>query len=306
MNNKVSELIAAAIERMLDNLSQDSPSLARQAEAWVNKLAGTDDPADYYRHPLAFPAMLLPWWVEQSIHAEPDMAFQADLIYSSVTGYYFIRLIDNVMDGHGPEDAELLPLLGFFHTQFHRTYQRYFEFDHPFWPFFNQIGVLSADYAINSAQLRDIDRDTFITLAGRKVCGGKIPMAAVCYHYACPDLLTPWEAFFDRLGCWHQMFNDLLGWIKDLKHDTSSYFLSEAHRQKAPDESVVNWITREGFDWGLSVLYDWMAELQQEATTLGSDELVQYLDHRDCLLRQQAAEIKAGFATIAVLFDKHA
>jgi hypothetical protein len=300
-NNQVSELLSIAITRMLDNLRKETPALAQQAEGWVKKLAGTDDPADYYRHPLAFPAMLLPWWVEQSLGTKLDKSFQADLIYSSVTGYYFIRLIDNVMDGHGPEDAALLPLLGFFHTQFHSTYQPYFEFNHPFWVYFNRIGILSADYAINSSLLNDIDLDTFMSMAGLKVCGGKIPIAAVCYHYHSEELLPRWEAFFDRLGCWHQMFNDLFGWIKDLKHNTSSYFLSEAKKRKHPDDSIVTWVVRTGFDWGLSVLNGWMEDLQQNAATLSSDELVEYLNYRNQLLSEQATEIKKGFATIELL-----
>ena len=257
----VSHLIETAIRRLLGEMHQEGPYMAQQAESWMHHLADTAHPADYFKHPLAYPLLLLPWWMEQTIHPQPDLEFQANLIYSSINGYYFIRMIDNVMDGHGATEQKLLPMLGFFHTRFHMAYQTYFGSDHPFWPLFASIGAKSAESALRDAALTDINLKEFTAISGRKVCGGKIPLAAVAYHYDCPHLYQTWQHFHDRLGCWHQMYNDLFGWLKDLKHQTPSYFLSEGRRRKPPEQSVAAWVIHEGFAWGIDLLETWLGEL---------------------------------------------
>ena len=55
--------------------------------------------ADYFLHPVAFPLMLLPWWLERQLREQYSTSFQEDLIISNASLYYYIRLVDNVMDG---------------------------------------------------------------------------------------------------------------------------------------------------------------------------------------------------------------
>ena len=64
-------------------------------------LAGGAEPEAYFLHPEAFPMVLLPWWLESTIHEPPARGFQRDIVYSSVSGYYFVRMIDDLMDGVG-------------------------------------------------------------------------------------------------------------------------------------------------------------------------------------------------------------
>jgi hypothetical protein len=294
----INQLIHTAVEQILDEMCQDGPYMAQQAEAWFHDLAGTDHPADYFQHPLAFPMLLLPWWMEQTIHARPDVDFQADLIYSSINGYYFIRMIDNVMDGHGTVEHKLLPMLGFFHTEFHAAYHAYFAGGHPFWAHFKAIGIQSAESALRDAALTDIDQHKFKTIAGRKVSGGKIPLAAVAYRYDCPHLFQTWQPFYDKLGCWHQMYNDLFGWLKDLNHHTPSYFLSEGRRRKEPDQSLAAWVIHGGFAWGVELLESWLNELRQVAEELHSRELLAYLSERQSVLQNQSTEVTGAFHSL--------
>src|ERR687886_2061201 len=92
-------LIRSAFERLEAELHQAMPRMASHVLAWMQRLAGSRPLEAYFLHPDAFPMLLLPWWVEETLPGDPDIDFQADLIFSTINIYYAIRLIDNVMDG---------------------------------------------------------------------------------------------------------------------------------------------------------------------------------------------------------------
>lgn len=296
-------LVDNAVQRTLDTMGQDGPFMAQAAASWFRRLAGTARPADYFLHPLAFPMLLLPWWLEETLRGAPDEKFQADLIYSSINGYYFIRMIDNVMDGHGEAERKQMPMLGVFHAQFHAVYQRYFDSKHPFWTHFHQLGIQSAESALRDAELSDIDSNTFAAISGRKVIGGKIPLAAVAYHHQRPDLFLAWQPFYDQLGRWHQMYNDLFGWIKDLQNETPTYFLCEGRRRKSPTQSMAAWVVHEGFDWGMGYLENELKELLALAEQLHSRQLVDYLHSRRQLMYTQATQVTRALQSLEPLLD---
>jgi hypothetical protein len=194
-------------------------------------------------------------------------------------------------------------MLGFFHMQFHGVYHTYFDASHPFWIQFRAISIQSAESALQDAAMTDVDLDGFRSIAGKKVAGGKIPLAAVAYRYACPDLYERWQLFFDKLGCWHQMYNDLFGWRKDLGNQTPTYFLCEGQRRKCPEHSVTAWIIHEGFAWGSSLLGAWLEELLTLAKELHSDELMLYLQYRQTLMEEQTPRFAAALRSLARLLD---
>ncbi|MEW5957939.1 MAG: hypothetical protein AB1801_09465 [Chloroflexota bacterium] len=297
----LSTLISAAVLRLQSELAQAAPLMAQPVEDWIRQLSAPREPGDYFKHPLAFPALLLPWWLEQTLADAPDPALQADLIYSTINGYYYIRLIDNLMDGQATVELKLLPALGFFHTQFQLAYQRYFEAGHPFWNLFQAVWFQSAEAAWHDAALLEIDEVQFEQIAAQKVCAAKIPLAAVCYRRSRVDLIEPWSNFVDRLGCWHQMLNDLLGWHRDFSRGAVTYFLSEAGRRRSPDEPLAGWVAGEGYSWALSKLDTWMSALQQATLELGSPDLVNYLETRQAMLLRQQIEVSAGLRHLARL-----
>ena len=270
--HQLSQIITQAIVRLQTDLHQAAPVMAAQVVPWLESLAGSARPEDYFKHPLAFPALLLPWWVEQSLGPSPDLALQADLAYSTINGYYYIRLIDNLMDGHATVERELLPALNFFHTQFQSTYLPHFPADHPFWPDFTAIWLRSGEAAMEDAALATIDEVAFTRVAAQKVCAAKIPVAAICYRRHRPDLIAPWTEAVDLLGGWHQFLNDLFDWHKDLARQTTTYFLSEAERRRHADELVVSWVAREGFAWGIDQAQGWMSRLKSQAEALNSPD----------------------------------
>jgi hypothetical protein len=298
-NSDLSRLIIQAISRLNFEMEQTAPAMAQQVLPWLKQLAGQAQPDDYFKHPLAFPALLLPWWAEQSLVKQPDLAFQADLAYSTINGYYYIRLIDNLMDGHATIELELLPALNFFHTQFQTAYQPYFISGHPFWNFFQAVWFRSGEAAMQDANLTDIDETLFSQIAAQKVCAAKIPLAAVCYRYERPDLIDPWSRFVDLLGCWHQMHNDLFDWSRDEARQTCTYFLSEARRRRNPDEPVAGWVARAGFTWAIGKLQGWLVELKKQAGALDNLHLLDYLASREAMLLKQKDKVAPGLQHLA-------
>jgi hypothetical protein len=246
---------------------------------------------------------LLPWWLETRIRPTPDVVFQAQLVESSVHAYYFVRMIDNVMDGHGGEERRLLPLLGIFHTTFHRAYARLFPPEDPFWNHFDRHWSGVSEAAIRETRLTRLSLDDFQQIAARKTTGLKIPLAAVCCRYDRPDLLDSWCAFYDAFAAWQQMVDDTLDCMRDLRHGTPSFFLSEGERQKNPGESITAWVVRRGFAWGTDRASAMMTDLRTDAGRLGSPELVRFLEYRDAEIRAHAAELRRQLQALATAVD---
>lgn len=154
---------------------------------------------------------------------------------------------------------------------------------------------------MEDATLTEIDADRFAQVAAQKVCAAKIPVTAVCYRQQRPDLIQPWSELIDTLGCWHQMMNDLFDWQKDSSYGNVTFFLSEGKRRRQAGETMTEWVIREGFDWGSSLLHDWMNTLQQQSRDLDCPELTAYLQERQSAYQAKEAEVKTGFRGINAL-----
>jgi hypothetical protein len=225
----------------------------------------------------------------------------ADVTRSTISGYYAIRLIDNVMDGEATVEPELLPALNFFHSQFQAAYQPHFAAEHPFWAQFEQFWLGSADVSLRENQLSALDETQFWQLSAQKVSAAKIPVAAVCHRRGRLDAFAPWAALIDRLGGWHQLHNDLFDWQRDAQRGGVTWFLSEAVRRKHPSEPLAGWVAREGFFWGIDTLRQWMAQLQAQAEPLASPPLAGWLRRRETMLAEAVARVTPGLALIARL-----
>ncbi|MEM7343717.1 MAG: hypothetical protein AAF485_05705 [Chloroflexota bacterium] len=302
-NPALNNCITTALARFDDDLPQTTPFLTNQIETWMSALSRTHQPADYFKHPLAFPSLLLPWWVEETLQQTPDEAFQTDLVYSTINGYYYIRLLDNVMDDDADTERTLLPASNVFHTQFQAIYHQYFSADHPFWAHFKTIWFQSAEATMRDASITTLDEQAFREIAAQKVCAAKIPITAVCYHYQQLDTIEPWAQLVDTLGCWHQMINDLFDWHKDLQHQNQTYFLSEAQRQtnETDPKIITQWILDEGFTWGTTLIETWLNTLKQQAELLRSESLQNYLHERETLLLEQKEGVEKGLKSLAKL-----
>jgi hypothetical protein len=273
------DLVKRAFSRMGLRLAEAAPTLSLHANDWIRSLAGTASAETYFMHERAFPMLLLPWWLEAHVHGTHDRGFHGDVVYSTLNGYYFVRMIDDLMDREHPPAPQVLPALIFFHTEFQGSYRRHFPNGHPFWDAYETASFMSAEAASKDADLLEIDGAQFKQISARKIAGVKVPIAAVSHRHDRADLLGPWSDFVDLLGCWHQMLNDMLDWNRDLEQGRITYFLSEASRQNAMP-SVAEWVVSDGLPWGFAQLEEWMAQLLAAARDLDCPPLLAYLEER--------------------------
>jgi hypothetical protein len=286
---------------LLVDLDGLAPFMAERLRAWLEAQFGTAEIGDLFTRADAFPVMLFPWWLEASIR-DPDPALHRDIATSTISGYLYIRLIDNLMDADGPGDVGLLPALSFLHSKFTEPYQRRFVAGHPFWSDFLEVWVETADVTMRDHALPAIDRNTFERVSARKTGAAKIPIAAVAHSLNRTDLIPDWYRLVDAFGCWHQMLNDVFGWPRDFRNGATTYFLTEA-RRGTTGETVETWFFREGFGWASRQLDGWMDELRELADKLVSPDLHRYLDGRRILFAEQASKIQRGFQALEDLGD---
>jgi hypothetical protein len=287
-------IIGEALERIRANLERGTPYMAQRLLAWMESLWPGHQLEEYWTHPVGFPLLLAPWWLEQALRQKHDESFQLDLIYSSINMYYHIRLVDNLMDRDVPTDLTLLSALDFFHTEFQRSYHRHFAYEHPFWDYFSSVWFHSAEVTMLDGSMPRFDLTQFEEIAGQKTCAAKIPLAAICYKYNRIDLLPVWSRFLERYGWWSQMLNDTFDWLKDSKNNTGTFFLSEAQRRKYPDESVVEWVIREGFEWSMELLETWMSDLRALANDLENPAVVEHLNIRETAFTRRREDYSKG------------
>lgn len=287
---------------LLADLDDMAPFMAERVRAWLEAQFGTAEIGDLFSRADAFPVLLFPWWLEASIR-DPDPALHRDIATSTISGYLYIRLIDNLMDADAPADVGLLPALSFFHSKFTEPYQRRFIAGHPFWNDFLKMWVETADVTMRDHALRAVDRDTFERVSARKTGAAKIPIAAVAHSMDRTDLLPDWYRLVDTFGCWHQMLNDVLGWRRDLRNGAATYFLTEASRRTTARETVETWFVREGFGWAVGELDRWMNDLRDLASRLVSPDIDRYLDMRRILFGEQASTVRRGFQALEDLAE---
>jgi hypothetical protein len=293
-DDQLQKLVSDACARIHAKLTRHAPFLGEQVRGWMAQLSPTGNASDYFLLPRMFPLLRLPLWVAKSFAAEAESEFLADVIYSTVNGYYYIRLLDNLMDGHGTNELEILPATAFFHTEFQATYQKYFEAAHPFWEMFRSAWFSASDAVTHEFNLDCIREAEFEGITVAKLAGARIPLAAVGFRYGTAQQMRSWEEFALALARWSQMEDDLFDWHHDLQHDKTSYFLTEANRRKGPD-TVDAWVIREGFQQGVETLQRELSALRDLVGPLNSPDLIRYLDLRETILEGQKTRIREAF-----------
>lgn len=283
------EVTVEAEAQLRDALVARAPALHGAVEDWLAEVFGGSTISDAFTRQDAFPMLLMPWWVDGSFGVE-ERNLHRLLTYSTLNGYLYIRLIDNLMDGDGPADTSLLPALGFFHLEFLGPYRRLFPSGHPFWEDLRSIWIDTAEVTFEDAGLDAVDLETFERVCARKTGAVRIPIAAVCYYRESPDARVRWDDLAVAMGRWHQMHNDIFGWRKDLANDASTYFLSEGRRRR-PD-AVEAWIVEDGFAWGMTELARIMREVKGIAADLDANEALWFLEERHESVAAQAEGIQ--------------
>jgi len=304
-DREAAELAVQPLSFLADRLAQVAPGVAADADAWMSELSRTGKACDYFGGGRSI-LLLLPQFLAETSKAGRDLRFEFDIAYSIINAYYFVRLIDDVVDKQPSARPRLLPLLGFFHAEFHSSYMRYFGPDHSFWNHFYRIWGEMADATIEHTRRASLSTEDFIRLSAARSGGVKIPIAALCEFYRRPDLFGTWCRFFDAFAVWSQLMDDMIDWPGDSARGVATYFLSEAHRRRRGDESVANWILQRGLEWGHELCMSQARDLLLRAEEMMCDRLAQYVDYRQEQARQLWLQLRPqlpALANLAVALD---
>jgi len=262
-------------------------------------LSHSRTPADYFKDIRGFPMLRLPRWLAESTDANEDVDFQDGLAYSTVSGYYFVRLIDNLMDNQATNEKAILSISALFHTEFQRIYQEYFAATHPFWEIYRREWARGFDSAAAEASATDIDEDRFYQLSATKTCAGKIPLAATAFHFSAEDRLPEWNNFCDALSAWIQMRDDMSDWYRDHRCGAKTFFLSRSNANRLPDETLLAWLGREGASWGTEQLQGMHQKVRKAGAPLNSQSLDRYVDELESWMVTWTSNFGRAIAELA-------
>jgi hypothetical protein len=266
-----------------------APILARELTGWVGKVLGSRPEAAFTALE-SYPLVHLPIW------AAPNLtpAVLALLVRSTISGYLYVRLVDNAFDADTEgREIRLLPAASYLHTEFQFPYQQLFPFDHPFWETFTSAWTRAAEAALADRLLGDPDVDRFELTAARKTTAAIIPVAAALYVGGEPHRIPTWVRFVDSFGRWHQLENDFFGWHKDQKHGNPNLVVGEALRRGLDPN---DWFLKEGFEWGAGLLSRYANEVAADARTLACPGLLAYLEARLSAHRARLDSLRRGIS----------
>ncbi|MGV8839822.1 MAG: hypothetical protein ACWA6X_05910 [Bauldia sp.] len=227
--------------------------------------------------PRSFPALLLPFWVAPEWR-DDDQRFWLDLTGSTLHGYLFLRLIDDVTDGdRGDSLRRLLPLAGYFSSRFQELYHNHFSSSDPFWHYFRSFWATQAIVSTEDSLSTSISRDRFLHVSSLKSSASKIPAAAAALRHGKEDRLALWLSTIDQLGALQQFANDFFGCYHDLEHGIDTFVLSIYRQESTNEETLADWLLTHGFAWGVSELRSHLAILDSGSKVLKSIEFSSWL-----------------------------
>ncbi len=258
-------------------VAQWLPHSVELVRAWWRRLYGEAGLAAALLRLRSFPLLHLPFWAAGDDPSAELRRTLADVSYSSLSGYLFIRLVDDVVDGDTDTDPALLPVGALLHSEFSGAYSALFPADHHFWEVYRSGWYATADVAVADARIDDIDVPTFRAVSGRKLDAAVIPVAAVLYQTDRPEQVAPWSAAIKALGRWQQFHNDLFDGLKDRTHRNVTLITSRGERRRHVGEDFAAWFLREGFSWGVAHLAELGDEVVAATERLDSSGLSEYV-----------------------------
>lgn len=275
----LSRLTREACGRIESGLKRDCPGLAGRVLPWMRSLTRSGALEDYFTHFRRFPMLLIPWWAAGG-DARADLEFHADVVYSTMNGYYYIRMIDDLVDRRAEPDLdvlsalEVLPAAAFFHTEFLTPYVRWFPAEERFWETLRSSWLAGAEAGAIAPP--SLDLDAFSEWTGRLMGPVLIPVRAVCERAGDPVRYDRWRPAVLHLCRLEQLLDDILDWHDDAERGLPNLLLAEADRRGRGGERAVAWIVDEGYAWGLEKAREWVTSLRGDAEVLGCDPLVAY------------------------------
>lgn len=298
----LSRAVEAGAARLEHALGSELPATAPAAFAWLRSLTAAGRLADYFRHPSRFPMLALPWWAAGP-DRDDDFEFHADIVASTMAGYYYVRLIDDLVDRQPGVSINLLPLTALLHTEFETPYRRHFPPASPFWPLFRSAWLASADAMVPGAGGSALSPEALLERATATIGAVVIPLRAVTLATGVADRFEPWREVVFDLARAEQLLDDLVDWQVDCDRSLPNILLAEAGRRSRPDEAAPAWMVREGYRWGLTAVKERLAALAGPVAALGSAPLAEFLAARVRAVSALEEQTGAGLAQFAALAE---
>jgi hypothetical protein len=288
----IQQCLLSAFQRFDENLRA---ALPRTTPHLLQYLQGVPTRPEQIFDVRNFPHFLLPYWFSPRAEKVADAEFQIDLLYSSINGYYFIRLCDNIADNDSRQELrKLAPCTLYFDSEAIRPYRKYFPTAHKFWNLFDGLLAQQAEASAADGLLEDVDAETFACLSSRKFTGTKIPMSAVRFRYrGLESEFEQWLRLVDCLGNFAQFSNDFFDWHHDPTFGIITYLSSE-WRRRAPGDSVTTWFLREGFDWGVAELKSRFHNVTIQSQALRNDAVMDWVIRRGRALDDDIDKVRSG------------
>lgn len=296
-------LIRRAAERVETGIRRETPGLAPAAFRWIGSLSPSGSLADYFSHTSRFPMLALPWWATGP-DRESRLDFHLDVVTSTMAGYCYVRLIDDLVDRQPGAMVELLPLTALLHTEFQSGYQRHFPPESPFWPVFRTAWLASADAMVASGTAAAESPEGLLERATATIGAVVIPLRAVTLASGRPERFDAWRQMVQELARIEQLIDDVVDWHADYERSLPNILLAEAVRRARPGEVVAAWVMREGYLWGLRAARERIDRaLTGPAGALGSEPLVSFLSARAEAVSDLEAQTVKGLSQMAGLAD---
>jgi hypothetical protein len=295
-----SKVIASKLIRYsIDRLREELKAMGTASSVFWERVeqVSQGDPDYLFLTPSSTPLFLFPLWVERSLSQTRDMAFQYELAYALVALYFYLRILDDAMDG-SVESGALLPLLTSLFAYFNRALHNLFSDSDPFWDYFYRIIDLSTEGMVADFSAANIKSEDFLQLAGPKSYCVVIPIAAVLCKYKRCDQFERWSEFWHAFSAWNQMRDDVRDWYADKERNLCTYLLSQAQRLKQKDESVEQWMIRDGYRWSIGVLNQFAKRARDLTTELNVPEMEEELEAQYDRLSQHLEHLCDTFSRI--------
>jgi hypothetical protein len=291
----VSQLVRCSIDRLREELrTMETASAVFWARA---EQLGQGYPENLFLNPFSTPVFMFPLWVEQSLSETQDVDFQYELAYASIALYFYLRILDDAMDGH-VESGSLLPLLTSLFAHCTHALQNLFPHGDQFWAYFHKLIDLSTEGMVVDFTATDLGSEDFCQLAAQTFYCALIPMAAVLCRYNRCDQFERWSEFWHAFSAWNQMRDDVRDWYADKESNLCTYLLSQAQRLKRQDESVEEWMIRDGYRWSIGVLNQFAKRARELTTELNVPEMEEELEAQYDRLSQHLERLCNTFSRI--------
>ena len=224
-------------------------------------------------------------------------AFQEDIAYSTFSGYYAIRLIDNITDRDGPKELPaLLPTAGYFHWRFLQPYIRYFPDGHAFWPEFHRVWSDQAELHGRRRACARYHAGCRSTGLGPEVRrdqgargGGGLPLRS-----------SDAAGIVVRICRCARRRSCSSGTTSSIGSTMPNHGINTLAAERIPPAArragkrTSRWFLREGFAWGSDRLRIEMRKVAERGRRLDNDDVTHWIDVREQLLDQQLSEATAN------------